>query len=197
MPAAGWTWGTTLRGDGASGMKSGIIIIAPLEPPLRERVLALQERFDPKLAALQPPHLTVAGSSGMGPISTRTSLDELRGTLEPIARTTAPMRLRFGAPVRFMQTNVVVLPLDPHGPIRTLHDRIKGSGLLYERPRFTFTPHVTLSFFPEPTAANLRAMLALRIDEPVVLRRIQCHETLDLTRTRLLLELELTGPGPD
>ena len=96
-----------------------------------------------------------------------------------------------------MQTNVVVLPLDPHGPIRDLHDRIKGSGLLYERPRFTFTPHVTLSFFPEPTAANLRAMLALRIDEPVALRRIQCHETLDLTRTRLLLELELTpAPAP-
>ena len=65
------------------------------------------------------------------------------------------MSLRFQAPVRFMQTNVVVLPLDPHGPIRELHDRIKASGLLHERPRFTFTPHVTLSFFPEPTPENL------------------------------------------
>jgi 2'-5' RNA ligase len=178
-------------------MKSGIIIIAPLEPPLRERVLALQQRFDPRLAASQPPHLTVAGSSGMGPISTKTTLDELRTALEPIARTTAPMSLQFQAPVRFMQTNVVVLPFDPHGAIRELHDRIKTSGLLYERPRFTFTPHVTLNFFPEPTPENLRAMMAVRIEEPVVLRRIQCHETLDLTRTRLLLELELTGAVPD
>jgi 2'-5' RNA ligase len=178
-------------------MKSGIIIIAPLEPPLRERVLALQQRFDPKLAAIQPPHLTVAGSSGMGPISTRTSLDDLRKALEPITRATASMSLRLQAPMRFMQTNVVVLPVDPHGPIRELHDRIKAGGLLYERPRFTFTPHVTLSFFPEPTPENLRAMLALRIDDPVVVRRVQCHETLDLTRTRLLLELELTGAGPD
>lgn len=178
-------------------MKSGIIVIALLEPPLRERVLALQQRFDPKLAATQPPHLTVAGSSGMGPISTKTTMDELRAALEPITRTTPPMSLRFQAPVRFMQTNVVVLPLDPHGPIRELHDRIKASGLLHERPRFTFTPHVTLSFFPEPTPENLRAMLAVRIDEPVVLRRIQCHETLDLTRTRLLLELELTGAAAD
>jgi len=178
-------------------MKSGVIIIAPLEPPLRERILELQRRFDPKLAAMQPPHLTVTGSSGMGPISTKTTSEELRAALEPIARTTAPLSLPFGAPIRFMQTNVVVLPLDPHGPVRTLHDRIKGSGLLYERPRFTFTPHVTLSFFPEPTPANLRAMLAVRIEEPVVVRRIQCHETLDLTRTRLLLELELTGAGPD
>ena len=178
-------------------MKSGIIIIAPLEPPLRERILELQRRFDPKLAAAQPPHLTVAGSSGMGPVSTKTTVDELRAALEPITRTTPPMSLQLQAPMRFMQTNVVVLPLDPHGPIRELHDRIKASGLLYERPRFTFTPHVTLSFFPEPTPENLRAMLAVRFAEPVILRRIQCHETLDLTRTRVLLDLELTGAAPD
>jgi len=178
-------------------MKSGIIVIAPLEPPLRERILDLQRRFDPKLAAVQTPHLTVAGSSGMGAISTKTTPDELRTVLEPIVRTTPPMSLRFEAPMRFMQTNVVVLPLDPHGVIRELHDRIKASGLLYEHPRFTFTPHVTLSFFPEPTPENLRAMMAVRIAEPVVLRRIQCHETLDLTRTRLLLDLELTGAAPD
>ena len=174
-------------------MKSGIIIIAELEAPLRERMLTLQTRFDPKLAATQPPHVTITGSSGMGPISTRTTEAELRSALEPIARATAPMALRFGAPMRFMQSNVVVLPLDPHGPLRTLHDRIKASGLLYERPRFTFTPHVTLSFFPEPTPELLREMLAERVADAVVVRRIQCVETLDLTRTRRLFELELTG----
>lgn len=171
-------------------MKSGLIIIAPLESPLRERMLELQQRFDVKLAALQAPHVTVAGSSGMGPISTKTTEAELRAALEPIARTTAPMSLPLLAPMRFMQTNVVVLPLDPNGPIRTLHDRIKAAGLVYERARFTFTPHTTISFFPEPTSANLRAMLALRIGEPMVLRRIQVHETLDVTRTRLVTEFE-------
>ncbi|HET7630874.1 MAG TPA: 2'-5' RNA ligase family protein [Gemmatimonadaceae bacterium] len=176
-------------------VKSGLIIIAPVEPPLRERVLELQRRFDPKLAALQPPHVTVAGSSGLGPISTRTTEAELRAELEPIARETAPLSLPVGAPVRFMQSNVVVLPLAPHGAIRELHDRIGATGLLRERARFTFTPHVTLSFFPEPTPDNLRRMLALRIEEPVVLTRIQVHETLDLTRTRMVLELPLTGEG--
>ena len=174
-------------------MKSGIIIIAPLESPMRERILELQRRFDPKLAASLPPHVTIAGSSGMGPISTRTTRDELRAALEPIARTTPPLSLPLGPPVRFMQSNVVSLPLDPHGPIRALHDRIKAAGLLAEAPRFTFTPHVTLNFFPEPTPENLRELLAVRIAEPVLLTRIQCHETLDLTRTRQLLELELTG----
>jgi len=174
-------------------VKSGIIIIAPLESPLRERVLALQQRFDPKLAALQVPHVTITGSSGMGPMSSRTTVDELRAALEPIAHTTPPLALPLRAPVRFMQSNVVVLPLDPHGPLRVLHDRIKATMLLAEQPRFTFTPHVTLNFFPEPTPERLREMLAVRIEEPVVIRRLQCHVTLDLTRTRQVLELELTG----
>ena len=163
---------------------------------MRERILDLQRRFDPKLAASLPPHVTITGSSGMGPISTRTTLAELRDALEPIARDTPPLSLSLGAPVRFMQTNVVSLPLDPHGPIRVLHDRIKAAGFLAEAPRFTFTPHVTLNFFPEPTPEKLREMLAVRMAEPVVLRRLQCHETLDLTHTRMLLELELTGSAP-
>ncbi|OYV68300.1 MAG: hypothetical protein B7Z72_08390 [Gemmatimonadetes bacterium 21-71-4] len=153
----------------------------------------MQARFDPKLAATQPPHVTITGSSGMGPISTRTTRAELRAALTPIGRATPPMSLRFGKPMRFMQSNVVVLPLDPHGPLRALHDRIKASGLLYEHPRFTFTPHVTLSFFPEPTPELLREMLAVRVADAVVVRRIQCVETLDVTRTRQLFELELTG----
>lgn len=174
-------------------MKSGIIIIAELESPLRERMLTLQTRFDPKLAATQPPHVTITGSSGMGPISTKTTETELRAALAPIVGATAPMSLRFGKPMRFMQSNVVVLPLDPHGPLRALHDRIKASGLLYEHPRFTFTPHVTLSFFPEPTPELLREMLAVRVADPVVVKRIQCVETLDVTQTRRLFELEFTG----
>ena len=28
-----------------------------------------------------------------------------------------------------MQTDIIVLPIDPHGPLRILHDRIITSGL--------------------------------------------------------------------
>src|SRR6185503_16660105 len=127
-------------------MKPGIVILSELHGDLRDQILEIQRRFDPKLAAGLPPHLTLTGSSGMGPIPPKTSVAELRKALEPVARETPPMTLPFLAPMRFMQTNVVVLPLDPNGPIRALHERILKSGLPHERPRFTFTPHVTLSF---------------------------------------------------
>lgn len=172
-------------------MKSGIVILAELQGIVRERVHEIQRRFDPKLAAGLPPHVTITGSSGMGPISTRTSTDELRRALEPIAGETKPMSLAFGSPMRFMQTNVVVLPMDPHGPLRELHDRIKASGLTFERPRFTFTPHVTLSFFRELSPEELRSLLALRIPEPVTIDRIAAHRTVGIVNSKKLLELRL------
>jgi 2'-5' RNA ligase len=117
--------------------------------------------------------------------------DALRAALEPIARATEPMTLPFLRPMRFMQTNVVVLPLDPNGPVRALHERIKSSGLLFEQPRFTFTPHVTLSFFRELTPDDARALLALRVDEPVTIDHIAAYRTVDITNSKKILELSL------
>lgn len=174
-------------------MKTGIVILSELHGPIRERILDIQRKFDPRLAAGVPPHLTLTGSSGMGPIPTRTTVDELRRALEPVARDTAPMTLRLLPPMRFMQTNVVVLPLDPNGPVRALHERIKASGLGYEQPRFTFTPHITLSFFRELSVADAKALLALRIDDAVLIDRISAHRTVNIVNSEKLLELPLVG----
>ena len=176
-------------------MKSGIIILVEVRGALRDQVLDIQRRFDPKLAAGVAPHLTIAGSSGMGPIATRTPVDTLRGALKTIAHETAPMTLQLQRPIRFMQTDVVVAPLDPHGQLRALHEAIKTSGLRFERPRFAFTPHVTLNFFRELSPADLREILAVRLSEPLVVDHIQVHRTVDITDTELLCELPLTGAG--
>lgn len=174
-------------------MKSGIVILAELEGPVRERVLEIQRRVDPKLAAALPPHVTITGSSGMGPITTKTTAKELRAALEPIAAETPPMVLSFLPPMRFMQSNVVVLPLDPHGPLRALHERIKKSGLIREQPRFAFTPHVTLNLFRELSDYETRDLLMLRVKEPVTVTRIAAYRTVGFVGTRKLVELELTG----
>ena len=56
---------------------NGIFIIAELDGAIAERVHALQARFDPKLAAELPPHVTILGSSGAGPIAPDTTVAEL------------------------------------------------------------------------------------------------------------------------
>jgi 2'-5' RNA ligase len=174
-------------------MKSGIVILSEVRGPMRERIHEIQQRYDPKMAKAVSPHVTITGSSGMGPIATRTSVERLREALEPIARDTAPLTLTFRSPMRFMQTNVVVLPLDPNGPLRALHERIKLSGLRFEHPRFTFTPHVTLSFFPELKPDDARALLAIRITEPIIVDHIAAYRTVSITDSKEILRLPLRG----
>jgi 2'-5' RNA ligase len=174
-------------------MKSGIVLLAELAGPVADRIRELQERFDPRMARELPPHVTLSGSSGMGPTPADTSADQLRELLEPITRETPPISVYFQAPMKFMQKDVVVLPIDPHGPVRALHERIKTSGIPFARPRFAFTPHCTLSFYPELSRARLAELLALRIDEPVLIDRIAAFKAVTLTKAQSILELPLTG----
>lgn len=174
-------------------MKRGIFVVAELAGAVREKVLAVQRWADPKLSNGSPPHITLVGSSGVGPIPPDTPAERLRALVEPITSSTPPITVRFGLPVRFMQTDIIVLPLDPHGPLRTLHERIATSGLTFPQARFPFSPHSTLSFFPRLTPAIERRLLRVRVIEPVIVDRIQFYLTMDPQPGRKLLELRLNG----
>lgn len=174
-------------------MKPGIIVMSELRGELAARVLEIQRRVDPRMAAELPPHVTITGSSGMGPIAPDVSDETLRAALEPVVAATTPFTVRLQPPMRFMQSTVVVMQIDPNGPIRALHERVKLSGVQYETARFTFTPHLTLSFYPELARDTLRDLLRFRIDEPVPIDSIQAYRAIDLTRTKKILDLPLTG----
>jgi len=174
-------------------VKPGIVILSEVRGELKARLLEIQRQFDPKLANGLPPHITITGSSGMGPFPSRTTEEELRAALEPIARATPPLHLRFLPPMKFMQSNIIVLPLDPNGPLRQLHERIKMSGLKFEQPRFTFTPHVTLNFFRELPPSDVKELLSLRIEEPLIIDRISAHRTTDQITSKKILQISLTG----
>jgi 2'-5' RNA ligase len=171
--------------------KSGVYMIAELSGPVAERIHNIQRKYDPKLAGISPPHITLVGSSGIGTIP-RTTAAKLREVLEPITSTTAPITLRFEQPVRFMQTDIIALPLDPHGPLRVLHERVAKSGLGFGAARHRYSPHCTLSYYPTLTAAAARELLAMRIDDPFVIDRVQLYYTMS-PQSKKLLELPLTG----
>ena len=174
-------------------MKPGIIVMSELRGAVAERLLEIQRQYDPRMVAELPPHITIAGSSGMGPIAPDTTDAELCAALEPVAAAIAPFTVRLEPPMQFMQSPVVVMEIDPNGPIRALHEAIKSSGLAYEQPRFTFTPHVTLSFYPTLTRDRVRELRAVRIAEAITVDSIQVYRATDLTRTKKVLDLPLTG----
>jgi 2'-5' RNA ligase len=172
---------------------NGIFVLAELPEEVAEKVREINERYDPRLARYKPPHLTMTGSSGAGPIPPSVSVEEIREKLEPITADTAPVTVSFQAPQRFMQTDIIVLPVDPHGPLRVLHDRIITSGLPFTRARYTFSPHSTLSLYQSLDAKSIRELLKIRLPEPFVIRAIQVYHTRDPQPSRKLLELPLTG----
>ena len=172
---------------------NGIFILAELPAEIADQVRAINERYDPRLSRYKPPHLTLTGSSGAGPIPPSVGVEEMREKLEPITGDTAPITLSFQPPQRFMQTNIIVLPLDPHGPLRILHDRIITSGLAFTRTRYTFSPHSTLSLYQSLDEKAIGELLKTRIPEPFVISAIQLYHTRDPQPSRKLLELPLTG----
>lgn len=172
-------------------MARGIFVVAELTGQVRTEVAAVQQWADPKLANGSTPHITLVGSSGVGPIAPDTPAARIRELVAPIAVSTPPITVHFGAPMRFMQTNIIVLPIDPHGPLRTLHERIATSGLRFARPRFAYSPHCTLSFYQTQTPELQRRLLGVRIDAPVVIDRLQFYYSLDPQPARKILELAL------
>ena len=172
---------------------SGIFILGELTGTVADEIQAVVQRHDPKLARGRRPHLTLAGSSGLGPMAADTPVQLIRERLEPITSTTAPIELTLGKAERFPATEIVVLPIAARGPVRALHDRIAASGLHFARPRFAFSPHVTLNLYRTLTKETLASLLAVRITQPVTLDRLRMYYTSEPNISRLLLELPLTG----
>ena len=169
--------------------------MSELSGPIAARIREIQQEYDPRMAAELPPHITLTGSSGMGPMPPETTDAELRAALEPVAAAMTPFEVTLLPPNQFMQSTVVVMTINPNGPIRALHELIKASGLSYEPPRFTFTPHVTLSFYPELARERLRELLRVRITDPVTVGSLQAYRAVSLTRTMKVLDLPFSGTG--
>ena len=171
----------------------GIFILAELKGEAGRKIREINEKYDPRLARYKPPHLTITGSSGAGPIPPTVSVEELRRKLEPVTSTTPVLELPLRPAQRFLQTNIIVLPLDHYGPLRELHDRIATSGLPFARSRHTFSPHCTLSLYVTQSQSAEQELLRTIIHDTVIIDSIQLFHTRDPQPSRLLLELPLTG----
>ena len=174
-------------------MADGIYIVADLFGPEADRIAALQQKLDPKFANLFRPHVTLAGSSGAGLLPLHTSIDQLMTALATVSAAVAPLDFVFGAPERFPATNIIMLPLPVHGPVRWLHDRIATCGLPFGAPKFAFTPHCTVHFFRTMTDEAWTRAQRFRVRAPIRVDRIQAYATREPQSAVLLAEIALRG----
>lgn len=175
-------------------MADGIFIVADLFGAEADRIAALQRELDPKFAAIFRPHVTLAGSSGVGPLPAGTPASEIEQALQRVGARISPLDFPFGAPERFPATNIIVLPLPVHGPVRWLHDAIATCGLPFAAPKFAFTPHCTVHFFRTMTDATWQRARRFRVRAPIRVERLQAYLARDPQPPRLLCDVPLLGP---
>jgi 2'-5' RNA ligase len=174
----------------------GIFIVADLHGVEADRIAALIREIDPKFANLFRPHVTLAGSSGVGVLPLGTPVAEIRAALDAVGEAVAPLDFVFGAPERFPATNIIMLPLPVHGPVRWLHDRIATSGLPFAPPKFAFTPHCTVHFFRTMTDETWARARRFRVRGAIRVDRLQAYATREPQPATLLCETVLRGPEP-
>lgn len=174
-------------------MADGIFIVADLFGPEADRIAALQQELDPKFARMFRPHVTLTGSSGAGVLPQSTTAAELTEVLTRVCDTLAPLDFVFGAPERFPATNIIMLPLPVHGPVRWLHDRIAHCGLPFAAPKFAFTPHCTVHFFRTMTDETWQRARRFRVRAPIRVERLQAYATRDPQPAALVCEVLLRG----
>ena len=174
-------------------MADGIFIVADLFGAEAERIATLQRELDPKFANLFRPHVTLAGSSGVGVLRSDTPAEEIRAALATVGDAVAPLDFEFGAPERFPATNIIVLPLPVHGPVRWLHDRIAMCGLPFAAPKFAFTPHCTVHFYRTMTEATWQRARRFRVRGPIRIDRLQAYVSREPQPAVLVCEVILRG----
>lgn len=170
---------------------AGAFVLVPIGGEAGDQLDDMRRRFDPKLASTNRPHLSLIGSSGAGPILAGESLDTIRERLTEVARTTPPFTLRAGLPMRFPGTNIVSFELDPYGPLRDLHDRIKGSGLRFGAVRFPFSPHLTISYYRTLERGAERELLTLRLAASLQVDTLEVSRTNDPQPPATVLSIAL------
>ena len=176
-----------------SVVADGIYIVADLHGPQADRIAALIREIDPKYANFFRPHVTLTGSSGAGVLPPGTDAVQVRDALTMVGDQVAPLDFVFGAPEKFPATNIIVLPLPVHGPVRWLHDRIAMSGLPFGSPKFAFTPHCTVHLFRTMTDATWQRARRFRVRAPVRVERIQAYVTREPQAPVLLCDISLRG----
>ncbi len=174
-------------------MADGIFIVADLHGAEADRIAALQRELDPKFANLFRPHVTLTGSSGAGVLPLDTPLDVLTTSLMAVGEAMAPLDFVFGAPEKFPATNIIMLPLPVHGPVRWLHDRIATCGLPFAAPKFAFTPHCTVHFFRTMSDETWQRARRFRVRAPIRVSRIQAYATREPQPATLRCEIMLRG----
>ena len=135
-------------------------VVAEIPEPVRSQVQALRDSLN-TLPAKLPVEITLAGSSGVGPIPVGTDLSLIEFHLDRTLSNVFPFRARFSAIHSFPDTSIFYLEPFDRSPFDHLHQELRISGIPFSEIRWPYNPHCTLCG-GEPLSAHAALLLASR-----------------------------------
>jgi 2'-5' RNA ligase len=122
-------------------------IVLEIPPPLSEAVQLLRNSLATPTSRL-PVEITVAGSSGTGPIPAGTGKAETEAILKSVLSGLKPFSMQFQEIRRFPNTNIFYIAPQNRQPFDHIHGTLKASGITFAPGRWPYNPHCTLRSGP-------------------------------------------------
>jgi 2'-5' RNA ligase len=119
-------------------------IVLDLPQPESAAITQIRRHFDGYMAEL-PPEITVAGSSGLGVLSSQQSHQVVFTLIERICDSVAPIKTAFTSIERFPNTQIFWLKPHDREPLDLLHNVLRSSGISFDPSPFPYNPHCTIS----------------------------------------------------
>lgn len=135
-------------------------IVLEIPPPVRGAIQAIRDSLATPASRL-PVEITLAGSSGVGPIPAGSGRNETEAVLKSALAGLKPFRMRFQGVGRFPNTNTFYLAPQERRPFDRIHETLKTSGITFGPIPWPYNPHCTLRGGPMNDRASAEDIFRL------------------------------------
>ncbi len=158
-------------------------IVLEIPSPVREVVQSMRDSLGTPAARL-PIEITVAGSSGIGPIPPETNKRDTEDRLKLALKGLKSFQTRFQEARRFPNTNIFYLKPKERRPFDRIHEALKITGIPFGSNPWPYNPHCTLRGGPMNDRATAEEILNLPVPkEHFVIDMLSVYEFDPLTVT--------------
>lgn len=118
-------------------------VVAEIPEPVRAQIQALRDSLNTPTAKL-PVEITLAGSSGVGPIPAGTELSFIESGLDHAFAEISPFRASFAGIRVFPNTSIYYLEPSDRSAFDQIHQKLRSSGIPFSEISWPYNPHCTL-----------------------------------------------------
>ena len=159
-------------------------VVAELPEPVAAWVREMRGRFEPGIAHL-PAEITLAGSSGVGPIAPGQSVTAVQRLLETVLAGRLQFETRFIGIGNFPGTEIFFAAPEPE-PFNSIHAAVAASGIAFGPSRFSYNAHCSLKGLTPLGPGQREAIEAAAIpSQPFTITTVSVYEMERMKPTRL------------